>query len=81
MFDYKLKFESEEQALELVPTYVQGLGPADVVVVTLGILYEDIEGEEVAIAGWHVDIRSRQPLDIPSVVVKTPTVKHHRFYS
>lgn len=84
MIDYKLVFDSEQQANEVVEQVTSSLHPSQYVVYIIGehqkIEYDenDIEAAPVVTLlsdKWLVDMRLREPnelLDKYSVVVETP---------
>ena len=84
MQDYKLVFDSESQADDVIEQVTGDLHPSQYVVYTIGIhkRYEYDESNPEAEPtvtilsdGWHVDLRLREPndlLDKYSVVVETP---------
>lgn len=80
MHIYKLKFDNEGQATHAVEIATDGLKPWDYDAKVIGIHKEYIynendpeaEPEVIEHAGWHVDIVSSVPLEIPEQFIKNP---------
>ena len=83
MKDYKLVFDSESQANDVIGQVTSGLHPSQYVLYVIGIhkTYEyDLNDQDAPPVvteheGWHVDLRLREAnktLDSYSVVVETP---------
>lgn len=77
---YKLRFDDERQSEVVLGAVLANLKPIDVSIKTLGVHKEytvnedDPEGEPTVIEydGWHVDIVSSVPLEIPEQFIKNP---------
>lgn len=88
MFDYKLRFETEEEANKIINEVTKGLHPSKYVIYVIGQIKEYIYDEtdltkppQVIIKDkrWHVDIRLREENKILDAYVVTPEVPNHNF--
>lgn len=64
MMDYYLKFETEQQAIAVLFNPVATEDGAEIMLIprylntdVIGLLFDEMDGEQIPIDGWHVNVR------------------------